>query len=129
MANSFTQMILNAFPDATPGEDFTIKSDSEGHPELDYWNTEKLGNEPNITALHSDYMKQLKRRKEIIPATDDSDPAPWLNADYKTPKDKENLQAQIRYLQTVNNNATEVPRVQIDPDTGMVYTAKRNLNR
>ena len=79
MAATFAQMIQSAFPDAQTGKDFTFRSDAEGHPEIDYWNSEKLGPEPNLTSLHAEYMKRIRKRKEIMPNIDDGDPAPWLN--------------------------------------------------
>lgn len=64
MAATFAQMIQSAFPDAQTGKDFTFRSDAEGHPEIDYWNSEKLGHEPNLTSLHAEYMKRIRKRKE-----------------------------------------------------------------
>jgi hypothetical protein len=121
MAATFAQMIQSAFPDAQTGKDFTFRSDAEGHPEIDYWNSEKLGPEPNLTSLHAEYMKRIRKRKEIMPNVDDGDPAPWLNADYqktKTPEDPP--RTKIRFLRVHDAGSGEVPTVRIDPDTGMI---------
>lgn len=78
--NALKKMIVCQYPYAVPDEDFTIKTGENGHPEIGYWNTEKLGTEPSLTAMHANYMRWAKRKKEMLPKFDDSDPAPWLNA-------------------------------------------------
>lgn len=64
---TFSDMINYSYPDAVKGVDFTLKSDTEGNPEIDYWNEEKLGPEPDILKIHASYMKSVKRRKQMIP--------------------------------------------------------------
>jgi hypothetical protein len=76
---SFERMIHCTYPNAIPGKDFTLMTGKDGNPEIDYWNTEKLGVEPSISAVHASYMRWAKKKKELLPTFDDTDPAPWLN--------------------------------------------------
>lgn len=82
--SNFEKMILWQYPYAIAGKDFTLKTDNDGNPELDYWNTEKLGSLPNVMKLHATYMQFAKKKKELLPKFDDTDPAPWLNEKKET---------------------------------------------
>lgn len=75
----FERMIHCTYPNAIPGKDFTVMTGADGNPEIDYWNAEKLGIEPSISAIHASYMRWAKKKKELLPTFDDTDPAPWLN--------------------------------------------------
>lgn len=104
---SFTAMIKYFYPDATDGVDFAVERLNSGEVDITMWNEEKLGKLPDIKLLHSRYMEFIKRQKELLPKTDDTDPAPWLNEFQETAR-------------VVRNNAFKIPVVDIDFKSGFV---------
>ena len=104
---SFAAMIKCFYPDAKEGVDFALERSNSGKIDITLWNEEKLGKLPDIKLLHSRYMEFIKRQKELLPKTDDSDPAPWLNEAQET--------ARISL-----DNAFKIPVVDIDFQSGFV---------
>lgn len=100
-------MIKWQYPYAIAGSDYTLKRDEDGKPTLNYWNEERLGPMPNMMKLHTEYMKMVKRKKELLPKFDDSDPAPWLNEKKETSR-------------RVEQPSFHIPIVDIDLKTGLV---------
>lgn len=106
----FEKMILWQFPYAIPNKDFTLKTGIDGNVELDYWNEEKLGQKPNIIQIHTAYMQMAKKKKELLPKFDDSDPAPWLNQKAET----------SRRSAEEKRPFFHIPLVDVDLKTGIV---------
>jgi hypothetical protein len=104
---SFAAMVKYFYPDAMEGVDFALERSNSGKIDITLWNEEKLGKLPDIKLLHSRYMEFIKRQKELLPKTDDADPAPWLNE----------VQETARISQ---NNALKIPVVDIDFQRGFV---------
>lgn len=75
----FSAMIKHFYPDATEGTDFTVETADNGEKHFANWNADKLGSVPDLKLLHTRYLEFLKKQKELLPKTDDTDPAPWLN--------------------------------------------------
>ena len=76
---NFYKMVNFLYPDAIPGVDFRTAVRDDGRIEIDHWNEQKLGHQPELIQLHAAYMRSVNRRKLYIPSTDTTDPAPWLN--------------------------------------------------
>jgi hypothetical protein len=76
---TFSKMIRFFYPDAAEDVDFTLRMQDSGEVKIVFWNTEKLGNIPDLKSMHDRYMEILKKQKTLSPKTDDTDPAPWLN--------------------------------------------------
>lgn len=107
MAN-FESMIKMFYPDAISGVDYTLdKDDENGSVYISEWNEKKLGPKPNEITLHSGYMKEIAKKKELIPTTDIEDPAPWLNS----PEEKANMRR-------IAEPSFHIPIVNVDPKTG-----------
>lgn len=117
MYANFVKMITSIYPDAIYNKDFTLKPDEEGHTVIDQWNKLKLGEKPNIKILHSHYMNMVKEKKEMLPAFDDSDPAPWLNI----PEKKENIRI-------AKEKEIHIPIVNFDPVTGFLISNMGDKN-
>lgn len=104
---TFDKMIQWQYPYAVAGSDYTLKTDETGNPALDYWNEEKLGAMPNIMKLHTEYMLMAKKKKDLLPKFDDTDPAPWLNAKKET-------------VRRAEQPSFRIPIVNVDLKTGIV---------
>lgn len=74
------KMILELFPDAIPDKDFSIQLLPDNTVAISNWNAFKLGTMPELTKMHTIYMRRVKRRKELMPDSDDTDPLPYLSA-------------------------------------------------
>lgn len=107
MAN-FEKMIKMFYPDAVANVDYSLNTDEEtGAVEIENWNEAKLGPMPNVITLHSQYMKEIRKKKELIPTLDATDPAPWLNS----PAEEKTRRVAERF---------HIPIVNVDPRTGLL---------
>lgn len=79
MEQKIAKMVTALFPDAIPGEDFEIAVLSDKNAEITSWNELKLGKNPGIRKIHDLYMANVKKKKELLPTFDDSDPLPYLS--------------------------------------------------
>lgn len=103
---AFERMIHCTYPNAIPGKDFTLMTGEDGNPVIDYWNKEKLGVEPSICAIHASYMRWAKKKKELLPTFDDSDPAPWLNKNFEDVAEKQPETAEYSTKHQNSNSST-----------------------
>lgn len=78
MQQKVEKMVKALFPDAVPGKDFSVKI-INGRAAITAWDSVKLGMPPGIEKIHEMYMKYARRRKEILPGFDDTDPLPYLS--------------------------------------------------
>lgn len=107
MAN-FENMVKMFYPDAIKDVDYSLNTDEEtGAVEIENWNAEKLGPMPNVITLHTQYMKEIRKKKELIPTLDATDPAPWLNS----PAEEKTRRMTERF---------HIPIVNVDPRTGLL---------
>lgn len=79
MEPKIAKMVTSLFPDAIPGEDFSIESLADNSSVITKWNELKLGKNPGLQKLHDLYMAYVKKKKALLPSFDDSDPLPYLS--------------------------------------------------
>lgn len=115
--SAFSKMIKFIYPDAVPGVDFTERSTEDGKVELAYWNERKLGSKPELMQLHAAYMRDVMRRKEYLPKTDTTDPAPWLN---DSPPADTSAKTEAPAEKVLRASLAGLPVVNIDPVSGNI---------
>lgn len=115
----FDKMIKFIYPDAVPGVDYIERITPDGKVELAEWNERKLGPMPELMQLHAAYMRDVQRRKEYLPTTDTTDPAPWLNASPAPAKE----QKQDHILRA---SLSGLPVVTVDPRSGSIQQKEGN---
>lgn len=79
MKHKVEKMIAEVFPSAIPGKDFEVQVLPDQTAVITAWNSLKLGENPGLENIHQTYMRQVNRRKEIIPSYDATDPLPYLS--------------------------------------------------
>ena len=79
MEQKIAKMVTALFPDAIPGEDFLIELLADKTAVITKWNELKLGKNPGLQKIHDLYMVYAKKKKELLPNFDDSDPLPYLS--------------------------------------------------
>lgn len=108
MKQKLEKVVTTLMPDAIPGKDFVIEFNSEERPYFAYWNTPKLGPPHALEEMRIPYLKLMKIRKSSDPATDDSDPMPWI-------AEEEARRVEIiereKFMPEVLDNGTVVHRV------------------
>lgn len=79
MEQKTAKMVTSIFPDAIPGEDFLIELMPDKTAAITKWNELKLGKNPGLQKIHDLYVVYAKKKKELLPNFDDSDPLPYLS--------------------------------------------------
>lgn len=90
------KMIVELFPDAIPDKDFSIQLLPDNTVTITGWNAFKLGVMPELEKLHDIYMRRIKKRKELMPDSDDTDPLPYLSEKPKEEKVRRVVEDQNR---------------------------------
>ena len=79
MEQKIAKMVTVLFPDAIPGEDFSIEVLADKTAVITKWNELKLGKNPGLQKIHDLFIVYAKKKKELLPNFDDSDPLPYLS--------------------------------------------------
>jgi hypothetical protein len=78
MDQRIIKMVTALFPDAIPDIDFYVEVMNESAI-ITKWNELKLGKNPGMQKIHDLYMGYARKKKEILPQFDATDPLPFLS--------------------------------------------------